>query len=222
MVRSNLDKLKHYIDSYIGIPYWSNKLKNGIIVESGPFRGKGTAAQIKRITPKTVSANQIDIYRFQKKHKIGIDCSGLAYHLLNFWFKLHTNSSVKTKIIGTKGIFGPKRVNVQMLANPQNSIKINNLSDIKTADLIIINGQKHVLFIIEKNGNQIFYVHNSHKTKKTGVHFGTITITNPSKPLNYQHFSDVTKTDIPYQSLFQPTQGDGIYRLISLQSIPHI
>ncbi len=213
MVRSNLDKLKHYIDSYIGLPYWSNKLKNG------PFKGKGTSAQIRKIT--STNLKPIDIYRFQKKHKIGIDCSGLAYHLLNYWHKLHTGQSIKTKIIGTDSKHGPRRVNVCMLADPKNSIKISNLSDIKTADLIVLNGQKHVLFVIKKIKDKIYYVHSSQKTKKTGVHYGTITITNPTKPLNYQHFSDVTKTDIPYQNLFFSNKGDGIYRLISLQSVPH-
>jgi len=219
MARSNLDKLKYYIDKYIGLPYWSNRLENGIIVEKGPYSGKGSYKQIKKISPTNLKP--IDIYRYQKKHKIGIDCSGLVYHLLNFWYKLHTHSSIKTKIIGREGKLGPRRVNVQMLSNPQNSIKINDLSDIKTADLIVLNGQKHVLFIIEKIKNKIYYVHSSQKTKKTGVHYGTITITNPDKPLNYQQFSDITKTDIPYQNLFFPNKGDGSYRLISLQSVPH-
>jgi len=215
MAGSNLDKLKKYIDSYIGLPYWSNKFENG------PFGGKGTSAQIRKITQKTKSNKQIDLYRFQKKHHIGIDCSGLAYHLLNYWYKLHTGKSVKTKIIGTQGKFGPKRVNVHMLTDPRNSIKINNSSDIKTADLIVLDGQKHVLFIIEKTKDKIYYVHSSQKTQKTGVHYGTITIINPGKSLNHQQFSDLTKTNITYQNLFKSTQGDGIYRLISLQSIPH-
>jgi len=214
MVRSNLDKLKIYIDSYIGLPYWSNKIKNG------PFKGKGTSAQIRKITPTNLKP--IDIYRFQKKHKIGIDCSGLAYHLLNYWYKLHTGKSIKTKIIGTNSKLGPRRVNVQMLSSPQNSIKINNLYDVKTADLIVLNGQKHILFVIEKIKDKIYYVHSSQKTKKTGVHYGTIILTNPGKPLNHQHFSDISKTDIPYQNSFFPNKGDGIHRLISLQSIPHI
>ncbi len=220
MARSNLDKLKKYIDSYIDLPYWSNKLRNGQIIDNGPFGGKGTTAQIREITPSNLKS--IDIYRFQKKHKIGIDCSGLTYHLLNYWCKLHTGKSIKTKIIGTEGKFGPKRVNVQMLSSPQNSIKISNLSDIKTADLIVIDQKKHVLFVIEKIKDKIYYVHSSQKTKKTGVHYGTITLTNPDKPLNYQQFSDITKTNIGYQNLFFSNKGDGIYRLISLQSIPRI
>jgi len=220
MVRTNLDKLKQYIDSYIGIPYWSNQLKNGIIVDNGPYGGKGTANQISQITPKKNSHNQIEAYRYRKKHHIGLDCSGLAYHLLNFWYKLHTKSSIEKKIVGTQGKFGPRRVNVKMLSNPQNSIKVNNLEAIRTADLIVINGQKHVLFVVDRVDNQIFYVHSSQKTKKNGVYYGSIRLTNPDQPLNYQQFSDITKTNIPYQRLFHVNQGDGVYRLISLQSIP--
>ena len=216
MARSKLGLLQQYIRLYLGLPYWSNLLKDGRIIKNGIYGGKGSIAQI-RLAQKKLSA-QLDqtkpsnqaIYNLTKKNHLGLDCSGLVYHLANYWHKLHTGKSIKPFIQGTQGRFGPRRVNVASLINPINSIKINNLNEVKTADLIIINKASHVLFVIDKNENTINYVHSSQHTLKRGVHLGKISIIHPQQSLAHQQFSDSTNLRIPHQQLSFPNFGDGI------------
>lgn len=221
MVRTKLDKLKLKINHYLGIPYWINSLKNGKVIKNGPYGGKGSHQQISLATRKAAKLEKLslsklnpkDVCRLQKRHSIGIDCSGLAYQLLNYWHKLNKHASIKPKIIGVNRQKGPRKVNVHMLADPQNSTKLNSYSKLKTADLIIVDKKKHVLFIIEANKDKIRYIHSSQKSLNRGVHQGTLTITNPDKNLKYQSFTDKTNTGQDYNQVIFPKHGDGIYRL---------
>ena len=221
MARSKLNTLKQEINQYIGIPYWANKLDDGKIILNGPYGGKGSHKQIEAYTKRLIKKNGLsttkltkqNIYNLQKKNHLGIDCSGLTYHLLDFWAKLNLKTSIKKYITGTDGKFGPRRVNVQSLAKKVNSFKVDKIPDIKTADMIVINRASHVLFVINKTANFIYYVHSSQFTKKRGVHLGRIKILNPSKDLGYQRFSDITNQGIPYHKQFDPDKGDAIYRL---------
>jgi len=221
MVGNKLNKLKKEINKYIGIPYWINKIVNKKIVVEGAFGGKGNIYQISDATQKAAEQEALslsklstqDKYKLQKRNNIGIDCSGLTYHLLDFWYKVNTGLSIQPLIMGTDNKIGPRRVNVKMLTDPQNSTQIKNLSNIKTGDIIVIDNKKHILFIIEINKNTITYVHSSQKTKQRGVHFGTITITDPTKNLTHQIFSDQTRDNKKYSQIIYPKYGDGIYRL---------
>ncbi len=227
MARSKLNTLKQEINHYIGIPYWSNKLDKGKIVLSGPYGGKGSRKQIEAHTQKLIKKNSLSatkltkqaVYNLQKKNRLGIDCSGLTYHLLDFWSRLNTGVSIRKFVVGTNGKSGPRRVNVQSLAKKANSTKVTNLVDIKTGDMLVINKASHVLFVINKTDSFITYIHSSLYTKKRGVHLGRVKIVNPTKGLQHQHFSDVTNQGIPYHKLFNPSKGDGIYRLNILKNI---
>lgn len=222
MVGSKLVKqIRKEVTNYIGIPYWVNILKDGIIKKDGVLGGKGNWQEISEATKKTAqeinmdisSLSPKDIYNFQKKHHIGIDCSGLVYHLLDTFDKYSGNEGILNKVIGTDNKYGVRRVSVKMLTSPINSIQIDHYDQIKTADLIRIDEGKHLLFIIEKNKNIISYVHSSDRTQIRGVHYGQIEIIEPQKPLNFQKWSEFTLDNKSYDQLIYPEKGDGIYRL---------
>lgn len=227
MAGPELILLKQEINHYLGIPYWSNKIIDNKIYLNGPFGGKGSWRQIQKITeillkkanidPQTVTAKQV--YCLQKKHRLGIDCSGLVYHLLNYWYKIHFHKSIKRHLHGTNNKFGPRRINVASLSSNKNSIRLKNINLAKTGDLIIMDKKRHVLFVVESKNDHIVYVHSSRRTKITGVHYGKILLTNPGKTLDYQTYSDKTKNGIDYHRLIFINHGDGLYRIRPLTQI---
>jgi hypothetical protein len=221
MVGTKLELLKEEISHYIGIPYWRNILKEGKIVKEGFAGGKGTATEIAAETIRLAKEQKVDltkltdkeIYSFQKKNKIGIDCSGLVYNLLDKYDRILGGEGIFNKTIGTDSKRGARRLSANMLTNSLNSISINDFNDIKTGDMIRMDEGRHVIFIIEKLKDIIFYIHSSERSKQRGVHFGTIDIIDYSKDLSHQKWSDTTSLGIEYNKLFNSQKGDGIFRL---------
>ncbi|MBU1130135.1 hypothetical protein KKE45_02325 [Patescibacteria group bacterium] len=228
-----IKQLKEEIEKYIGIPYWRNHWSNLTLLKEGPFGGKGTWQQINYATkcatqkenkknkrqrsPPLAELNTQQIYNLRKRNHIGIDCSGLCYHLLDKLDKLKGNHGILFKTTGVDkpfGVLGVNKVSASELTHPQNSTKIADYNNIQTGDLIRFDKGKHVIFIIEKKRNTIYYIHSSDKTKTRGVHYGTIKITNPNKSLNYQQWSDQTlKGNNYYSKFFFPNSSDGVFRL---------
>ena len=215
MVRNELiNELKKNILHYIGLPYWKNKLIDGQIVKAGIFGGKGTCEQIAAKTIELAQKQNINllkstpqqIYNFQKKNKLGIDCSGLTSNLLNLILKLE---EVNFQI-------NPYKTSAAMLTSPEFSEKIENINQIQTGDMIRMDSGKHILFVIEKIDNIISFVQSSQKTFTRGVHYGHIEIVYPKKSLQYQLWSDKTKDDKKYSTLFNPKNSDGVFRLKQL------
>jgi hypothetical protein len=171
MVRNKLDLLKQEIENYIGLPYSKNILKNSKVIKEKILGGKGNWKDLKTETQKTAQKENIDLsklnkkqlYNFQKKHHIGIDCSGLTCQLLNFYFNSNLN---------------PRKTSADMLTSKPISKKIVNLNDLKTGDLIRQKNGHHLLFIIEKQNNIINYIDSSFSGR--GVKYGKIDLTNKS------------------------------------------
>lgn len=167
MVRNKLADLKNEISRYIGIPYFSNvgKFKNN---GTNVLVGKGTAKEIALATIESANRENIkltnlsppQIYQFQKKHHLGIDCSGLACNLLNFYQNSHLDV---------------RKTSADMLTSAPLSKKIN-INNAATGDLIRQNNGRHILFIIEKIGNIIYYVNSNFSGR--GIHYGQFDITN--------------------------------------------
>jgi hypothetical protein len=165
MVGTKLDLLRLEISKYIGLPYHTNVPK--LISPDNVLIGKGNAKEIALKTIefaneeniKLIDLNPQKIYNFQKKHKIGIDCSGLACHLLNFYFG--TNLNVRL-------------TSADMLTSKPLSQKIP-ISEATTGDLIRQKSGHHLLFIVEKIGDKIIYVDSSLKGR--GVRYGEFVIT---------------------------------------------
>ncbi|HEX8923691.1 MAG TPA: hypothetical protein VF828_03080, partial [Patescibacteria group bacterium] len=159
MVGTELDQLKLEIAHYLGLPYWKNVIKDGKVVKEGILGGKGSSKEIALKTIEIANTEGIDIlklnnrqfHNFQKKHHIGIDCSGLAYNLLDFYYQLLHQDSVFECLMGVKDANGNhqkgvRKVNADMLTSSINAFKIDNYDDIKTADLIRMDNGTHVIF----------------------------------------------------------------------------
>ena len=160
MARIKLEELRQEILKYIGIPYHTNRPKKNFADNS--LIGKGSAKEIALKTIEIANKENIklidltakQIYNLQKKNGIGIDCSGLVCHLLNFYFQSKLN---------------PRRTSADMLTSTPLSTEIES-SEVTTADLVRQKNGHHVLFVIEKIGDKIIYVDSSIKGR--GVHFG--------------------------------------------------
>lgn len=169
MARTKLE-LQQEIEKYIGLPYSKNILKHGKIIKEQFLGGKGNCRQIATETIRLAQKQKIDLtqlnnqefYNFQKKNHIGIDCSGLACQLLNFYFNSELN---------------PRKTSANMLTSDPISKEIS-LKDIKTGDLIRQKNGHHVLFIIKKQGNIIDYVDSSISGR--GVKYGQADLTDKS------------------------------------------
>ena len=168
MAGNKLDLLKQEIQYYIGLPYSKNILKDGKIIKEQFLGGKGNYRQIATETIRLAQQQKIDLlklsnqefYNFQKKNHLGIDCSGLVCQLLNFYFQADLN---------------PRKTSADMLTSAPISKKITDLDKIQTGDLVRQSNGHHVLFVIEKQNNTIYYVDSSLKGR--GVKYGEADIT---------------------------------------------
>ncbi len=171
-----INQLKLEISKYIGIPYWKNTLKDGKIIKEGFMGGKGNAKDIALKTVelanqenlKLLNLSEREIYNFQKKNKIGIDCSGLVCQLLIFYGSL----------INKKVDLNPRKTSANMLTSNPLAKQITDYSQIKIGDLVRQKNGHHVLFIIEKKDNIILYVDSSRDNR--GVHYGQADLTDPN------------------------------------------
>ena len=165
MAGTKLELLRLEISKYLGLPYHTNIPK--LDSPEASLVGKGSAKEIALKTIEFANAENIklldlnpqQIYNFQKKHHLGIDCSGLACHLLNFYFETALNV---------------RHTSAEMLTSKPLSKKIS-IKEAKTGDLIRQNSGHHVLFIVEKIDHQIIYVDSSLKGR--GVRYGQFDIT---------------------------------------------
>lgn len=156
------------ISHYLGIPYFSNV---GIHKNHGTDAqiGKGNAKEIALLTIETANLSHIkllnftnqQVYNFQKKHHIGIDCSGLACHLLEYYGSL----------IGKPANLKPRITSANLLTSPPLSVPIN-IDEISTADLIRQKSGKHVVIVVEKTATTLTYV-DSQKIKRQ-VKYGQV------------------------------------------------
>lgn len=217
MVRLKLDQLKLEIQSYLGVPYFANSPNRGQGLNNAQV-GKGTAKEIALETIhqanlqniKLLNLTSLQIRNFQKKNYLGIDCSGLAFNLLKF-----IEPKVETKLKGTDNKTGVRRLSANLLTSPPNSHQISDYASIQTGDLIRIDNGRHVIFIIEKIDDIIHYIHSSQKTNPSGVHLGQVQIKN-NQLINW---TETTKDKKDYSTLYNPTRGDGIFRLFLLDQL---
>jgi hypothetical protein len=171
MAGNKLTDLKNETTHYLGIPYFSNtgKYKNN---GDNVLVGKGTAKEIALKTIEFANAENVklselssdQIYNFQKKHHLGIDCSGLACHLLNFYFNTHLDV---------------RKTSADMLTSSPLSQKID-IQLATTGDLVRQKNGRHLLFIIEKINNTIYYIDSSLLGR--GVHYGQFDLIDKNFP----------------------------------------
>lgn len=164
MAGTQLNKLKQEINHYLGLPYMINILRDKKVIKERFMGAKGSWQQIETETQKIAKQEKItlknltpkQLYNFQKKHHLGIDCSGLVSNLLIFYANL-LNKKINLNI---------RQTSANLLTSNKLSKKIENFKDIQTGDLVRQKNGHHVLFIIEKKDNIIFFVESCFKNRK--------------------------------------------------------
>lgn len=210
----------------IACPYWIDNLKK---LKHGPGGGKATPSEIINLTKKKALENNInleqlsekEIVSFMKKNRIGIDCSGFAFWLLNELDLEKGGNGIADDIPESKGRFIKFRASTTMLTDPLVSNPVEKVSDIMPGDMIRMRKGHHLLvvFQVEKNSQnnpeKIVYVHSSSPlfTSISGVHQQSILITDPKKSLKDQNWLETTPDNSNYANQLFPQEKDGVCRL---------
>lgn len=206
--------IEHYLSlnvdgKQIACPYYINI---GHIKDLRVMVGKGSPDEIEmevRIWAqlKGVELDKLtedEIREFMRSRRIGIDCSGFLYHVLNTWLKSETGKGLlpcvkfrnNNPLVKLKRWLRPaENIGADILTSELNSDKIN-LQDIKPGDLVRSKSPKqnahHVLLItrvgMEKNTPKWFeYTHSTmHYGDANGVRIGKVEITDVNGELKDQ------------------------------------
>lgn len=206
----------------INCPYWMNSLKKKII---GPFGGKGKPVQIILATEEKAKnaglnlagMNKESIIGFMKEERIGVDCSGFVFWLLNALDIEKGGNGICDDIPHCQGKFFC-RANVLMLTNEEVSIPINELNKVQVGDMIRLGAGKHIAIVVKilrEDGvmKDIEYAHSSALTSVSGVHSDRIIVENEDLKLEDQIWLEKTAKGNNYKTKYFPGKGDGIKRL---------
>lgn len=228
MIKEFEKKVKEYteMDVYgltIHCPYWMNKIKNGKVVIRGFLNGKGDAISLGEELIQVIGReSQIDqrklttlsIRKLARRNRIGIDCSGFVYRILDAFvhFGYMNVSYTSLDQIFSGGI---TKTSARRLTSKEFSIPVEKVSDIQSGDMIRLKGGKHVALVVKKTPQTITYAHSSHlMTKIKGVHVAKITITSGDKPIQFQHWLEKTSRSENFgKKFFYQEKGDGVFRL---------
>lgn len=239
-LQQRLNDYLHFVidDKEVPIPYilepsrWNFSKSSG--KGSPEMLYKEVFAVINQKGLQTSALTSSDIYKLMKEHRIGIDCSGFAYHLLDAYLlaeKHKSLSDVLLRFLGIKGFFEKfilqfqrfRRINAATLTSKLNCNEIINLNNIQIGDLIRMSVKKeadHVLIItnvIRDENNlivKIEYAQSSgQNTQDRGPHLGGIQIADINKSLKDQNWLEADLNSTSYNAYYHPDKGDGIFRL---------
>lgn len=194
-------------------PYWMDDIKKGIW---GVLGGKGKPEEIVQATKKAALEQKLDlgvcseeeILFFMKKNKIGVDCSGFAFWMLDEADREKGGNGIADDIPNSQGKFIKARASVQMLTDPLVARDIK-LDQIAPGDMIRLKKGNHIAVVVEtlleKNTKSIVLAHSS---LNSGVCQFLIKVVDSQKGLKEQNWSEpelVKTLDVDNQ--------DGIKRL---------
>jgi len=206
-------------------PYWMNRNWLGI---TGPYGGKGRPQEIVDATEKEAEkanldlkkATESEILNFMKRKKIGVDCSGFVFWMLDALDREKGGNGIADDMLEATGQFIASRANVKLLTSEEKSFSINKINEVQAGDMIRLDGGKHIAIIIavlkDEVGNilRIDYAHSSRKTLISGVHSSSINIIDVNSPLFKQEWIEKTASGKNYGELcFRANDGDNIKRL---------
>lgn len=192
----------------INVPYVPDRQVNKTTIFSG---GKSSPEVLMQNLQTLAESENFDLEKknveeiqsFMHKNMLGIDCSGFAYHLLDYLLKKIGKGGMK-KV----GFPGPGKSDVEVLTLPKFSKKIASFDQVQPGDLIRLDnlakdGLQHVIIVLAKEWGFVNYAHSSRKTHVKGVHADNISF--GKFPHDLHNFS------------YNPeTSKDGIYRLKAL------
>lgn len=144
-------KLIIEFQNYLGLPYFKNSGRHQVLSDNNALVGKGSAKEIALQTIEFANLQNVklldktsqEIYNFQKKNHLGIDCSGLVCHLLN----------LKCDV---------RKTSANMLTSAPISKQIKKL---QIGDLIRQKNGHHVLLVLDIDKDIVTYGHSSLDTK---------------------------------------------------------
>lgn len=214
-----------YGNAVCGIPYFNNKttgLRGALRVEIG----KGTPQEIHDEVELLVTQQKISktsftnesLKKFLIANKIGIDCSGFTYIILNEESQTRGKGALDKHLSFpfSKGFLGSfkakmrpiENTNVQTLAHYENSTALE-ISNAQVGDMITLLGgpdggeRDHVLVVdqVQYENNLPTIIHYVHAIAWPtdgeyghGIHEGTISIVNIEGSLRAQHWVENGKT----------------------------
>ncbi len=241
--------LKQCADEYVDFRIDNRKITIPYSIVRSRFQlwntlGKPTVEQIKNnlnivaqregAVLELMSAQEIT--GFMKKHKLGIECSGYAYHLLDKALQ-KSLSALKEKqqkralkhCFYRQGLTGlwdrlfylvnpVRRVSADKMTNDDFTSPISRVKDVRPGDLIRLTPEKwrgkHVAVVIAVNDSNIIYTHSSRYTEQEGPHYAQIMIKDKEKGIGAQDWQELTKDGSNYGEVACLSEnGDGVRRL---------
>lgn len=206
-------------------PYWMNNLEKGIY---GPIGGKGTPKQIEEITASEAEKEKVDLFKmnaeevvlFMRMKKIGVDCSGFVFWMLDALDREKGGNGIGDDIPDSRGKVVEYRANTMMLTESKVSFPVATVSEVKPGDIIRMRRGKHIAIILsifyEKDKMiKLEYAHSSGNihTKVSGVHKAEIFVINQDLKLEQQEWSEDDNQGKKYKECLFSQEGDGIRRL---------
>ena len=220
----------------VSVPYFNNKRTGN----RGGFRahkGKGTPEEIveeaqifakqKNLNLSTLTPAQVK--EFLVEHKLGVDCSGFAFHILS------ADARSRGITLGSRLSFAHKNLlrriigrcrlveNTSVLDFVRNS-KEMSLSEIAPGDIITIvppqdsSDRDHMLVILSVEGATVTYAHSmqysTDGTRDHGFKRGTFQINDMNAPVVAQTFSENGATGLALPLFTQMQNGQTTLRRI--------
>lgn len=176
------------------------------------FQGKSSPQTLTETTLKLAKQHQFDLKKanieqirdFMSKNKLGIDCSGFAYRVMNYLTEKLKLGNLQ-KACGFEHV---GRTNARKLTDLEFNVKVEP-KDIREGDLIRVNSNGdigHCMIVIKRGEGSFIYAHSGGVTKVSGVHQAEADIVD-NQIIFKEDLGDMT---------YLPSQGDGVRRLKAL------
>jgi hypothetical protein len=234
MINKAPEKVIDFIDEYFNLPLGGKKVRCPYHINAKRHKQRmGLRVLIGKGTPREIvqesliyeklrgvdfqSMSKTEIREFMVKRHIGVDCSGLAVHVLNKWLNTIGKKSfwkyIKFPKIGLYRKIAIKlrpveNIPANLLTGDLNTYKISNYNNVKPGDLIRSKIPKrrknlkdiyHVMLITEviKEMGEVskFKYVNSVRgyEDKHGVRYGEVIVKDSERSLQYQEWTDSYK-----------------------------
>lgn len=214
-------------NKFKNFPYYIHK--SGARLQKYTVVGKGSPEAIEKHLQNIVK-KRIDDPKERRQlmqdNKLGIDCSGFVSYILDaivykktgnhIWKYIKKPTINPIKVLAHKTRPISSKLNAATLTSDLNTVKINNINDIKVGDLIRFNGGAHVAIInqVEYFNNRVKSIKYIHSTEGAGVSEGIINIKDDKKPLEMQEWKEVKGAKFQPLYLFKKkVNNNGIRRL---------
>jgi len=205
-------------------PYWrdrifADKSKN----VKGFLGGKGEPieiesevwARINQLSDELKPRNDLELFAWMKKNKIGVDCSGLAFALLKIIANAKNDDKWEQRITATPGgnLDNAKRfrTSANTLTSGVNARELLPGEEFQLGDLVRLMAGKHVMIILGEIEKKIYYIHSSNETVIEGAHLGYFYQVGEDK-IKFSN-EDLLKKGNTWSDEICKENEDGIYRI---------